>query len=78
MNCSWQRCAVGLGLIGLTMTGGPVRADSQQIYLQCLTDFEPYAESIWHTASYANAPADAGYWGMAGAAATGASAAMGV
>src|ERR1700743_1385922 len=36
---------------------------SQSIYLQSLTNFETYGESIWHTASYANAPADSGYWG---------------
>jgi len=36
---------------------------SQQIYLQCLTNFETYAETIWHPASYPGAPADAGYWG---------------
>ncbi len=36
---------------------------SQQIYLQCLTNFESYAETIWHPARYPGAPADAGYWG---------------
>jgi hypothetical protein len=58
-----KRCTVGLGLIGLVLTQIPARADSQGTYLQCLTNFETYAESIWHTASYSNAPADAGYWG---------------
>jgi autotransporter-associated beta strand protein len=42
------------------------RAGSQQLYLQCLTNFEVYAESIWHTASYGGAPADSGYWGDGG------------
>ncbi len=40
---------------------------SQQIYLQCLTNFETYAETVWHPASYAGAPADSGYWGDGGA-----------
>ena len=39
------------------------RADSQQIYLQCLTNFEGYAESIWHPS--ATIP-DSGYWGDGG------------
>src|SRR5258708_23944686 len=42
------------------------RADSQATYLQCLTNFEAYAESIWHTATYSGAPADSGYWGDGG------------
>ncbi len=42
-------------------------ADSQQTYLQCLTNFESYAETIWHPASYSGAPPDAGYWGDGGA-----------
>jgi hypothetical protein len=71
MKESLKRCAVGLGLIGLVLTGTPARADSQQTYLQCLTNFEVYAESIWHTANYANAPADAGYWGDGGSSGNG-------
>jgi hypothetical protein len=39
------------------------RADSQATYLQCLTNFETYAESVWHPATYFGAPPDAGYWG---------------
>jgi hypothetical protein len=66
-----KRGAVGLGLIGLVLTQTPARADSQETYLQCLTNFETYAESIWHTASYANAPADAGYWGDGGSSGNG-------
>jgi len=42
------------------------RAASQQTYLHCLTNFETYAESIWHPAVYAGAPPDAGYWGDGG------------
>jgi len=38
-------------------------ASSQQIYLDCLEDFERHSETIWHTVSYSNAPADSGYWG---------------
>jgi len=37
------------------------QTNSQQIYLQCLTNFETYAESIWHT-NTSGIP-DAGYWG---------------
>lgn len=43
------------------------QTNSQQVYLQCLTNFETYAETIWHTASYSGAPADSGYWGDGGA-----------
>src|SRR5215472_8513873 len=46
-------------------------ADSQQTYLQCLTNFEIYAESIWHTAAYSNAPVDAGCWGDGGSSGNG-------
>src|ERR1035441_5696686 len=66
-----KRCAVGLSLISLVLAGTPARADSQFTYLQCLTNFEVYAESIWHTASYANAPVDAGYWGDGGSSGNG-------
>src|SRR5690348_14881225 len=38
-------------------------ADSAQTYLDCLVDFQRYGDSIWHQASYANAPANSGYWG---------------
>jgi hypothetical protein len=46
-------------------------ADSSQTYLDSLVDFERYAESVWHTASYSNAPADAGYWGDGGSSGNG-------
>jgi hypothetical protein len=39
------------------------QTNSQQIYLQCLTNFETYAETIWHTS--ATIP-DSGYWGDGG------------
>ena len=42
MTQSLQRYTAALGLIGLALTGTPARADSQQIYLQCLTNFEAY------------------------------------
>jgi hypothetical protein len=44
----------------------PARAqqgDSQQVYLQCLTNFDTYAQTIWHTSS--TIP-DSGYWGDGG------------
>jgi hypothetical protein len=57
----------------LVLLLAPLRAsaDSQQTYLQCLTNFESYAEAIWHTATYSNAPADAGYWGDGGSSGNG-------
>ena len=39
------------------------QTNSQQIYLNCLTNFETYAESIWHTSG--TIP-DSGYWGDGG------------
>lgn len=38
-------------------------ANSQQTYLECLLDFERYAETQWHSANHTNAPPDAGYFG---------------
>ena len=46
---------------------GDAQTNSQQLYLQCLTNFETYAESIWTSAAYSGAPADSGYWGDGGA-----------
>ncbi len=40
------------------------QTSSQQTYLQCLTNFENYAESVWHT-NTSGIP-DAGYWGDGG------------
>ena len=39
------------------------QTNSQQNYLNCLTNFETYAETIWHTSG--TVP-DAGYWGDGG------------
>jgi hypothetical protein len=39
------------------------QTNSQQIYLNCLTNFESYAETIWHPSG--TVP-DAGYWGDGG------------
>jgi hypothetical protein len=43
----------------------PCRADlfSAATYLNCLVNFQQYGDSIWHPATYANAPADSGYFG---------------
>ena len=46
------------------------QTNSQQNYLSCLTNFETYAESIWHT--NAVGIADAGYWGDGGSTGNGA------
>ncbi len=62
---------VGLALLAGSLAGTPARAGSQDTYLQCLTNFETYAGTIWHSASYANAPADAGYWGDGGSSGNG-------
>ncbi len=52
-------------LLFLFISGGAVFAqtNSQQIYLNCLTNFETYAETIWHTSG--TIP-DSGYWGDGG------------
>jgi len=42
------------------------QATAQQIYLQCLTNFENYAETIWVNASGSSYPTNAGYWGDGG------------
>ncbi|HET7625409.1 MAG TPA: discoidin domain-containing protein [Verrucomicrobiae bacterium] len=39
--------------------------------MDCLTNFESYAESIWHTANYSGSPADSGYWGDGGSSGNG-------
>lgn len=60
-----------LAALLLAFTPPAALADAQQTYLQCLTNFESYAESIWHSAAYSNAPADAGYWGDGGSSGNG-------
>jgi hypothetical protein len=52
-------------LLVLHLFCGKVSAqtNSQQIYLQCLTNFETYADTIWHTST--TIP-DSGYWGDGG------------
>src|SRR5512147_128033 len=45
------------------LAGSPAWADSAQTYLECLVDYQRYGDSIWHTASYSNAPASSGYFG---------------
>ena len=52
-------------LIFLFLSQTCARADtnSAAVYLSCLTTFETYAESIWHTATGTNVPADSGYFG---------------
>ena len=46
-------------------------ADSQQLYLEALLDFERYAETIWHPVTYSGAPSDSGYWGDGGSSGNG-------
>lgn len=61
-----------LAAIGiLLLTGAPATAASRDTYLQCLTNFEIYAETIWHAASYSGAPSDSGYWGDGGSSGNG-------
>ena len=57
-----RRLALWLFLGGVCLPGG-AQTSSQQIYLNCLTNFEGYAESIWHTSG--TIP-DSGYWGDGG------------
>jgi hypothetical protein len=54
----------GLWVVLVWLSASVVRADSQALYLQCLTNFESYAETIWHT-NAVGIP-DAGYWGDGG------------
>ncbi len=58
-----RRCLMVLVLLCAGFARVSLHASSQQTYLDCLRDFEPYAERNWHTATYSNAPADAGYFG---------------
>lgn len=64
---TWFSSPIFLGLLALLILCRTVSAQtSQQTYLQCLTNFETYAESIWVPATYAGAPPDSGYWGDGG------------
>ena len=59
--------SIVIGVLALLLFQEAASAQtSQQIYLQCLTNFETYAESVWHPATYAGAPPDSGYWGDGG------------
>ena len=66
-----RRAWLMLAAAGLLLSQAPARAASQDTYLQCLTNFEAYGESIWHTATFANAPVDSGYWGDGGSSGNG-------
>ena len=61
-----KRLALISGTLLLLICAGSISAQttSQQVYLQCLTNFEAYAETIWHTNS--SGIPDAGYWGDGG------------
>ncbi len=59
-----QHFAVVVLLLKNFGAAASAQTTSQQTYLQCLTNFETYAESIWHT--NAVGIADAGYWGDGG------------
>jgi len=58
-----KRCLMVLVLLCAGFARVSLHASSQGTYLDCLLNFEPYAERYWHTATYSNAPADAGYFG---------------
>lgn len=55
--------ACALAILAFAAVDAKAQTNSQQIYLQCLTNFETYAQSIWHTSS--SIP-DSGYWGDGG------------
>lgn len=58
-----RSCRLFIMLVALAGGRAPAQTNSPQIYLQCLTNFETYAETIWHTSG--TIP-DAGYWGDGG------------
>lgn len=61
-----------LGIVAaLGLSAARADTNSAALYLASLVDFERYAETIWHTAAYSNAPADAGYWGDGGSSGNG-------
>ena len=59
----WFPAFCALLFFGQLAMSVSAQTNSQQIYLQCLTNFETYAESIWTTS--ATIP-DSGYWGDGG------------
>lgn len=62
----WTNAVLSLlisGMLCAELAGAPANVGSQQTYLECLLDFERYADANWHPAIYSNAPADAGYFG---------------
>ncbi len=61
----------GAAALVLCLAAIQVHAGSREIYLECLTNFESYAESIWHDATYTGAPPEAGYWGDGGSSGNG-------
>lgn len=69
-RCSVSRGGVLTLLLLAALCAGLARtpgyASSQQTYLDCLVDFERYAETNWHTATHPNAPPDSGYFGDGG------------
>ena len=66
-----RRCGAPLLVMLVSAWAVNSWAGSQETYLECLTNFEPYAESIWHDATYSGAPAQAGYWGDGGSSGNG-------
>ena len=57
-----RRAAISFLLLGFFAVA-QAQTNSQQVYLNCLTNFESYAETIWHTSG--TIP-DSGYWGDGG------------
>jgi hypothetical protein len=63
MKTSWQPGRLALLVLLAAMSSTSLIGRSQQLYLDSLVDFERYADGFWHTATYTNAPVDAGYFG---------------
>lgn len=70
-SCSRQITPVcgAIASLIILVSHATAQTASQQLYLQCLTNFETYAESIWHT-NTSGIP-DAGYWGDGGSSGNG-------
>jgi len=62
---------LAIGAFAICLSTSIVRADSKQTYLDALVDFERYAETIWHDATGASRPTNAGYWGDGGSSGNG-------